>query len=75
MREYGFSKSLYGYNKLIEIFELLDDKIQIGPNKELVLPNNYEEIVGNRNIGLTKKFYTYKNNVFNCNKVFTELEY
>lgn len=75
MREYGFSKSLYGYNKLIEIFELLDDKIKIGPNRELILPNNYEEIIGNRNIGLTKKFYTYKNNVFNCNKVFTELEY
>ena len=44
MREYGFSEKLYGYKKLIEIFELLDDKIQIGPNQELILPNNYQEI-------------------------------
>lgn len=75
MREYGFSKELYGYKKLIEIFQLLDDKIQIGPNQELILPNNYQEIIGNRNTGLTKKFYTYKNNIFDCKKVFTESEY
>lgn len=72
MREYGFSKSIYNYKVLQEIFELLDDKIEI-KDKVLILPDNYEEIVGDRQSQLTKKFYLYKNDVFN--KTFTQTEY
>ena len=72
MKEYGFSSNINGYKTLLEIFDILDDKIEI-IDKILILPNNYEELIGNRQLKLTKKFYTYKNNLFN--KAYTVDEY
>lgn len=72
MRVYDFSKSIYNRKVLYEIFELLDDKIEI-KDKVLILPDNYEEIVGDKQKQLTKKFYTYSNKVFN--KALTRTEY
>ena len=63
MRSYNFSTKLYGYNTLIEIFDILDDKIEI-IDKVLILPDNYEELIGDRQLKLTKKFYSYKNDLF-----------
>jgi hypothetical protein len=47
MRNYNFNTKLYGYNTLIEIFNILDDKIEI-IDKVLILPDNYEELIGDR---------------------------
>lgn len=72
MRDYGFNPDVGGYKKLIEIFEILDDKIEI-IDRELILPDNYEDYIGNRQFGLAKKFYSYKNNLFN--RAYTLSEY
>ena len=63
MRDYGFSQSISNYNKLIQIFELLDKDIEI-IDKVLILPDNYQDIIGNLSFGLSKKFYTYKSKLF-----------
>lgn len=44
MRDYGFNQ-IQNYDKLIKIFEILDDKIEI-VDKVLILPNNYKELIG-----------------------------
>lgn len=59
MRQYQFSKSIQNYDVLIEIYKILDDKIEI-INGYLIYPDNYEDYIGDRNKKLSKNFYAYK---------------
>lgn len=62
MRDYGFNQ-VQNYDKLIKIFEILDDKIEI-IDYTLILPNNYKELIGDLQCTLSKDFYKYKSKLY-----------
>lgn len=62
MRDYGFNQ-VQGYDKLIKIFQILDNEIEI-INNILILPDNYKELIGDLQSGLNKEFYKYKSKLY-----------
>lgn len=74
MRNYGFNTTIKNYDKLVKIFAILDDKIEIDEDKTLILPDNYKELIGNLQSYLSKDFYKYQSKIFNKAKTRSEYD-